>query len=362
MTELSVVVPTFNERDNIIELIRRLEGALAGIQWEAVVVDDDSPDGTAGVVRTLAQHKPNVRCVLRLGRRGLSSAVMEGILATTSPFVVVLDADLQHDEALVPTMLSRMRAEPLDVVIGSRYCSGGSIGNWDSARAKMSGLATSLARLVVKTDLSDPMSGFFMVRREAFLASAPRLSGEGYKILLDLFASSPTPLRFVELPYEFRKRFSGESKLDTAVVWEYLLLIIDKKIGRTVAPRFVLFSVVGFSGLLVHVLTLWATFSVARFSFPVAQAAATLVAMTSNYAINNVLTYRDSRRRGWRFLTGLLSFYVVCGIGAVANVGVASAVFVRDHTWWVAGGAGALVGTVWNYVASSAFTWGRRRN
>jgi dolichol-phosphate mannosyltransferase len=358
--ELSVIVPTFNERDNVIELTTRLERALQSVRWEVVFVDDDSPDGTAAVVREMAQTRPHVRCVHRIGRRGLSRAVVEGILATAAPYVVVIDADLQHDERLVPSMLERIRLEPLDVVIGSRYCAGGSIGDWDTTRAKMSRFATSLARLIVKADLTDPMSGFFMIRRDAFLAAARTLSGEGYKILLDVFASSPKPPRFIEMPYAFRTRFAGVSKIDSAVMWEYLLLIIDKKIGRFVSPRFVLFSLVGFSGLFVHFVTLWALFSRLGIAFSGAQAGATVVAMTSNYAINNVLTYRDSRRRGWHFLTGLLSFYLVCGIGAVANVGVANAVFVRDYRWWVAGGAGVLVGTVWNYVASSAFTWRRR--
>jgi len=358
--QLSVIVPTFNERGNVAALVDRLEQALNGIRWEVVFVDDDSPDGTADAVREMAQVRPHVRCLHRIGRRGLSRAVVEGILATSSPYVAVIDADLQHDEALLPDMLERIRREPLDLIVGSRYCEGGSIGNWDTTRAKMSGFATSLARLIVKADLTDPMSGFFMIRRDAFLAAAKRLSGEGYKILLDVFASSPRPPRFVEMPYEFRTRLTGESKLDSAVMWEYLLLIIDKKVGHLVSPRFVLFSLVGFSGLLVHFLTLWVMFNRAGAGFATAQAVATMLAMTSNYAINNVLTYRDSRRRGWRFVTGLLSFYLVCGIGAIANVGVANAVFVRDYTWWMAGGAGVLVGTVWNYVASSAFTWGRR--
>jgi dolichol-phosphate mannosyltransferase len=356
--QLSVIVPPFSERDNVSVLVDRLERVLDGLRWEVVFVDDDSPDGTADVVREMARSRAHVRCLHRIGRRGVSRAVIEGALATTSPIIVVLDADLQHDESLIPEMLEQMRHDTLDMVVASRYCRGGSIGSWDPARARMSGFATSLARFVVNADLTDPMSGFFMIRREAFMATARRLSGEGYKILLDIFASSRTPLRFVELPYEFRARVAGESKLDSAVMWEYLLLLIDKKFGQVVSPRFVLFSLVGFSGLLVHFLTLWVMYD--RVGFATAQAAATVVAMTSNYAINNVLTYRDSRRRGWRFLTGLLSFYFVCGIGAIANVGVANAVFVRNHTWWIAGGAGVVVGTVWNYVASSAFTWGRR--
>lgn len=358
---LSVVVPTFNEKDNIRELVRRLDHVLQGEAWEVVFVDDDSPDGTADVVRELAQERANVRCIHRVGRRGLSRAVVEGILSTSSPYVAVMDADLQHDESILPKMLESVRSGGVDIVVGSRYCEGGSVGEWDSRRAAMSRFATTLARLIVKVELTDPMSGFFMVKRQAFASAMRNLSGEGYKILLDIFSSAPAPLKFAEVPFTFRQRLAGESKLDTAVLWEYLMLIVDKTIGKYVPARFILFSLVGLSGLFVHFLVLWLAHQQAGLGFVVAQATATGIAMTSNFAINNLLTYRDSRLRGRRFLTGLLSFYVVCSVGALANVGVANFVFGQKYTWWLAGFAGVVVGTVWNYAASSIFTWNRRK-
>ena len=360
MIELSVVAPTFNEKENVPELTTRLERALAGHSWEIVFVDDDSPDGTADVVRELAQVKSNVRCLHRIGRRGLSRAVVEGILATSAPYIAVIDADLQHDEGLLPKMLARLREGDIDIVIGSRYCAGGSMGDLHSSRVAMSQFATRLARLVISANLTDPMSGFFMIRRDAFLRAVRNLSGEGYKILLDLFASSPIPLRFAELPFTFQERVAGESKLDSAVMWEYLLLIVDKRLGHILPARFIMFSLVGLSGVGVHLGTLWAAHKLAGIDFGIAQTLATFVAMTSNYWLNNMLTYRDRRRRGLGFLTGLFSFYAVCGIGVIANVGVANFVFSEHYKWWLAGIAGALVGTVWNYAASAIFTWGRR--
>jgi dolichol-phosphate mannosyltransferase len=358
--ELSIVVPTFNEKDNVEKLIERIEQALPDRKWEIIFIDDDSPDGTADFVRRLAQSKPYVRCHQRIGRRGLSKALIEGILSSSAPVIVVMDADLQHDETILPTMLDRIRNGQTEIVVGSRYCAGGSIGDWNSQRAAMSRLATLLSRTIVTPHLTDPMSGFFMLRRETFHRIVRRLSGEGYKILLDLFASSPEPLRFVEVPYTFRERTAGESKVDTAVIWEYLLLVVDKKFGHILPARFVLFSLVGLSGVVVHFLALATTFKFLGLQFSIAQTIATLSAMTSNFAFNNILTYRDMRLRGRRFLTGLFTFYLVCGIGAIANVGIANFVFQRDYTWWLAGGAGALVGTVWNYAASSIFTWGRQ--
>lgn len=360
MIELSVIAPTFNEKDNVLALTAKLEKALSGISWEIVFVDDDSPDGTADVVRQLAQTKSNVRCVQRIGRRGLSRAVVEGILATSAPYVAVIDADLQHDETILPKMLEQLRGSELDIVVGSRYTGDGSVGEWDSSRAAMSRFATTISRLVVTADLSDPMSGYFMIRRDAFVRAVRRLSGEGYKILLDLFASSPKPMRFAEVSYTFRNRIAGESKLDSAVMWEYLMLIIDKRLGHILPARFIMFSMVGLSGVVVHLATLWGTHRGVGSEFWIAQAVATFVAMTSNYWLNNFLTYRDRRRRGLKFFTGLLSFYLICSVGVVANVGVANLVFERDYKWWLAGIAGALVGTVWNYAASAIFTWKRK--
>ncbi|HUZ75756.1 MAG TPA: glycosyltransferase family 2 protein [Stellaceae bacterium] len=356
--ELTVVVPTFNEHDNIEPLLERLGAALDGIAWECIIVDDDSPDGTADKVRALARRDARVRCLHRIGRRGLSTAVIEGIQASSAPYIAVIDADMQHDETLLPKMLAALKAEGLDIVVGSRYVAGGALGDWDKSRVAISGFATRLARLVVAAELTDPMSGFFVMTRPAFDSAVRRLSAQGFKILLDLFASTPTPYRFKELPYQFRQRIHGESKLDTLVVWEYLMLLLDKLIGHLVPVRFVLFGVVGTSGVVVHLTTLRLTLMAA--SFPVAQTTATIAAMTSNFALNNLLTYRDKRLKGRRFITGLLSFYAVCAIGAIANVGIASAAFEHHYSWWLAGLAGAAVGVVWNYAVSSIFTWRQR--
>ncbi len=354
--ELGVVVPSYNEVDNVEPLIERLGAALRGIEWEVIYVDDDSPDGTARKVRELSQTNTRVRCVQRIGRRGLSTAVVEGMLASSAPYLAVIDADLQHDEKLLPQMLATLKSDDLDVVIGSRYVAGGTIGDWDKSRAAMSDIATRLARLVVPAELADPMSGFFMLRRPAFECAMRRLSGQGFKILLDLFASTPKPYRFKELPFVFGQRIYGESKLDSLVIWEYVMLLLDKLIGRWVPVRFVLFAAVGGSGVVIHLTTL--RLALVYLSFPIAQSIATIFAMTSNFLFNNLLTYRDKRLRGTKkIIMGLLSFYAICSIGAAANVGIASAVFSQNYSWWLAGLAGSAVGVVWNYAVSSVLTW-----
>jgi dolichol-phosphate mannosyltransferase len=355
--DLSIVVPTFNERDNLEPLLSLIRIALRDISWEVIFVDDNSRDGTAAHARGLARHDSRIRCLQRIGRRGLSTACIEGVLSCSSPYVAVMDADLQHDERLLPNMLEALRREPIDLVVGSRYAAGAGIGEGlSSSRARFSKLATRLARFVCKAEIADPMSGFFMFRREIFDNSMHHLSGQGFKILLDLMLSSPQPLRIRELPYEFRKRCYGESKLDALVVWEYGMLLTDKLIGHVVPVRFALFALIGTFGLCVHLAALWCMLMLGA-QFVAAQIIATTAAMTSNFFMNNLLTYRDQRLRRWQLIRGLLSFYVICGVGTVANVGIAAYLFHVDQVWWAAGVAGAIVGSVWNYAVSAIFTW-----
>jgi dolichol-phosphate mannosyltransferase len=360
--ELAIVIPTFNERDNIKELLDRLETTLEGCHWEAIFVDDDSPDRTSDVVREIAGRDHRIRTIRRIGRRGLSTACIEGMLSSSAPYLAVMDGDLQHDEKLLPEMLAALRANRADIVIGSRYTSGGGVGTWSESRATLSRLATRLSRFVVKEKLTDPMSGFFVIRNEAFRGAVRNLSGVGFKILLDLFASSPTPLRFEEMPYEFRNRQAGESKLDNQVAWEYGMLLLDKLVGHILPVRFVAFTLVGAVGIGVHLIVQGILFAGLNRGFVTSQAAATLVAMTFNFALNNVLTYRDMRLRGWQWLRGWASFTIACSVGAFANVGIAAYIFSLDTQWVLAAICGIVVGAVWNYAVTMVYTWKKPRD
>lgn len=361
--ELTVVVPTFNEAENVALVIDALHNALDGkLSWEVVFVDDNSPDGTAEIVKRAALEDPHVRCIHRLGRRGLSTACVEGVLSSSAPFVAVMDADLQHDETILPTMLQTAQRENLDVVVGSRYVSGGGVGNWDANRQRMSKLATLMASIVTKVKLSDPMSGFFLINRATFNRLAPDLSAIGFKILLDLFATSKTPLRFAETPYQFRSRQHGESKLDNQAAWDFFMLLADKTVGKYVPVRFISFAAIGGTGIAVHLMVFSLLYYYAAQSFNIAKIAAVVLSITWNYALNNLITYRDKRYRGWRWFTGLLSFMVVCSVGAVADVGVSS--YLNSELergavlfTYAAVIAGILVGAVWNYAVSSVYTW-----
>lgn len=360
LPELSVVVPTFNERDNVTVLYRRLDATLAGIPWEVVFVDDNSPDGTWEVVRGLARKDPRVRCIRRIGRRGLSGACIEGILASSAPYAAVIDADLQHDETQLPKMVKLLQGGEAELVVGSRYIDGGSADSFNKQRAGASQLATEVARRVLKVEIADPMSGFFMIRRDRFEQLAPQLSTQGFKILLDIVATAQGKLRAVEIPYTFGSRQHGESKLDSMVALDFLGLVLAKLTHDVVSLRFLLFATVGSIGLVVHLAALFIAHEVFNAPFAEAQAFGALVAMTSNFILNNFLTYRDQRLKGLAILRGLLLFYLVCSVGLLANVGVAFSVFEQEPIWWLAGLAGALMGVVWNYAMSGLFVWRKR--
>ncbi len=360
LPELSVVVPTFNERDNVTVLYRRLGATLSGIAWEVVFVDDNSPDGTWEVVRRLAQKDSRVRCIRRIGRRGLSGACIEGILASSGPYAAVIDADLQHDETQLPKMVALLRSGETELVVGSRYVEGGSADSFNKQRAGASQLATEVARRALKVEVADPMSGFFMIRRDRFEQLAPQLSTQGFKILLDVIATAQGKLRTIEVPYNFGSRQHGESKLDSMVALDFLGLVLAKLTHDVVSLRFLLFAMVGGTGLVVHLAALFIAHEIFQEPFAEAQAAGALIAMTSNFILNNFLTYRDQRLKGFAILRGLLLFYLVCGVGLLANVGVAFAVFDQEPIWWLAGLAGALMGVVWNYAMSGLFVWRKR--
>lgn len=357
--ELGIIIPTYNERLNIRLLLQRIEKVLAGVTWEVIFVDDDSPDGTADEVRQIARDNIRVRCIQRIGRRGLSSACIEGMASSSALHLAVMDADMQHDESLLAQMLVRLQSGDCDLVVGSRYVTGGSVGDWSRVRKGISHAATILGRRLMRCELSDPMSGFFMLKREVFWNCARNLSGRGFKILLDLITSTPDRLRVVELPFTFRQRHAGMSKLDTSVALEYGVLLVDKLIGWFLPLRFILFVSVGSIGAILHVSILGFLHKVADREFIVAQAIASLSAMVLNYFFNNLVTYRDLRLRGIELAKGILLFILICSIGAFTNVQIAAFLFEHSVPWWMAGLLGAMVGSVWNFAVSSQFVWRR---
>jgi len=358
---LSVVVPSYNERPNVAPMIAKLDAALTGVAWEVIYVDDNSPDGTAQEVRRIAQHDPRVRCIRRIGRRGLASAVIEGALSSSANYLAVIDGDLQHDETLLPVMLAALQAGGYDIAVASRYVEGGDDAGLSSRfRHVLSNGGIWLAQAFLPVRLTDPMSGFFMLPRPLFEDLARGLNGQGFKILLDLVLSSASALRVLEVPAHFRERAAGKSKMDALVMIQFAGLLLDKVFGGFLPLRFFSFGLVGALGVVVHLFTLGVLRKSTVLGFETEQAIATAVAMVFNFQLNNAITYRDQRLRGPRLWRGLLLFIVVCGFGAVANVGIAQVLYEQHTTWTVAGGIGAIIGVVWNYAVSATLVWRSR--
>lgn len=353
---VSIVVPCYNERDNIAPMVAALDAALRDFDWEVIFVDDDSPDGTTEVVRNISRNDARVRCIRRVGRRGLASAVIEGALAASGLMLAVLDGDLQHDETRLPAMFEALEAGA-DIVVGSRRVDGGSSDGLSSPmRVWLSSRGIKLAQMLTGTSLNDPMSGFFALRRTLFDQLAPRLMGQGFKILLDLVLAAQTPLKLAEIPYRFRPRLAGESKLDALVIFQFAGLLIDKLLHGVLPLRFMSFAAVGGVGVLINLIVLLLA-QHAGLTFGPAQTLGTLVAMVANFQMNNSLTYRTVRLKGPRYWRGLILFMLVCGLGAIANIGIARALHADSIASATAGAAGALVGVVWNYAISATLVW-----
>ena len=359
--DLAVILPTLNERGNLIPLVERIEHALGPEGWEVLIVDDDSKDGTADEGRALALKDRRVRVIQRIGRRGLASAAIEGFCATAAPYVAVMDADHQHDPALLPQMLAALKQDEAQVCVASRFAPGASTLDWaEPDRERLSGTANRIARALTGVELTDPMSGYFMLPTQTARALAPRLSGIGFKIMLDLLATADAPMTVKEFPLNFAARREGASKLDRAILFDFLAGLYDKTLGRIIPTRFALFGTVGALGVLVHMAVLGVLLFMLEEAFTASQAIAVLSTMTFNFWLNNWLTYRDKRLKGWgAMLRGWAGFCLTCAVGGFANVAVATLLEGRGVFWALAALAGILIGSVWNYALSSRFVWGR---
>lgn len=357
LVELSVIVPTYNERGNVAPLVTRLEATLAGVAWEAVFVDDDSPDGTAREVKTIAARDPRVRCLRRVNRRGLAGACIEGILGSSAPYVAVIDADLQHDETLLPRMLDSLKSGRSDLVVATRFGAGGSAQAMSPTRESGSRLARRLAWMLGGVALSDPMSGFFAIRRDRFEPLAASLSPDGFKILLDIVMRARGTLRVAEEPYSFGSRVYGKSKLDARVVLEYLGLLLSRASRDAVTPRFLSHALVGVVGLVVQLVAMRVGLALGL-AFIQAYALGAVVALGASFVVTNLLlTHSDRRLRGFSVIPGLLVFGITSAFGLVAGIGMAAWLYTLRPVWWLAGAVGSVVGTVCSHATSPRLSW-----
>jgi dolichol-phosphate mannosyltransferase len=357
------VLPTYNERANLAEAIRRIDAALlpGGLAFDITVVDDDSPDGTWALAEDLMRGRPGLHLIRRVGRRGLSSAIVEGLRSARGDLLVVMDADLQHDAGILARLVDEARAGGA-LVVATRYADGGQTGAWSWWRWLLSRAATVLSRLVIRSPVSDPMSGYFLITRAAFAGVAERLDPRGFKILLEIIARS-APLAVREVGYTFATRQAGDSKLDRGVALAYLRALYDLSLGRVLPLRFILYCLVGASGVLVNLGMLTALRRTTRLDDEVVLTVAIITTMVSNFALNNVITFADRRQQGvLAFLRGLLLFIAISSTGALINFSVS--IFLAHRAGWDLAWAdlvGIALAAVWNYSLNRTVTWRERR-
>ncbi len=360
---LSLILPTFNEAKNLPELLPKLEETLAGIVHEIIIVDDDSPDRTWEVAHEISEQREDVHVIRRVGRRGLSSAVVEGFLAAKGDVLAVMDADGQHDLTVLPTLYNTVKSGA-NITIGSRYVSGGSVGEWDERRHLLSRIATGLAVRLCKVNVRDPMSGFFALDRETFESTLPRLNPKGFKILLDFLVHVPKGTTAAEVPFTFGKRLHGKSKLSAAVQIAFLEYLYDVTFGRFIPLTFIKYCIVGSLGVIVHVvmyelvsLSFREAEALSLFGFSLSVLAAIETAIIFNFLLNNVWTFAHVKLRGLPALFGFVKFNLACAIGALANLATAAFLFTHGSAELLSVIAGALVGTCWNYTVNRLMTW-----
>jgi dolichol-phosphate mannosyltransferase len=360
MPELAVIVPTLNERANLRPLLAALERALGGVDYEVVFVDDDSDDGTSSLARAVAQTDRRVRILQRIGRRGLAGAVVEGMLSTSAPYLAVIDGDLQHDESVLPRMLTEIRNSDADLVVGTRNAEGGGMGDFAKSRVKLSRWGQAISRAVCPKDLSDPMSGFFLVRRTFFNRVVHGLSLTGFKILLDMVATAGHGVRIREVPYQFRTRQAGESKLDAVTAFEFGILLVDKITRGLLPVNYLRFGVVGGVGILGNAILPYLLRG-AGVPRTWSYGAAGLAIIILNFFLNNLFTFRMHRLTGVRRWNGLAIFSIACAVGLMLNLSVSNFLQQAGLGGLPAGAAGIVTASVWNYWIAAVFVWRMNR-
>jgi len=365
VVDISIVVPTYNENANIVILVDRLAAALSGRRFEVIVVDDDSPDRTWETVDALRQTRPWLSCVRRLTKRGLSSAVLDGLVLARGEALAVIDADLQHDPAVLPALIDGLATS--EVVVASRYTAGGSMGEWSWIRRIISRVAGGIVHIVLGAKTTDPMSGYFALRRSLVQRVAPLIRPRGYKILIELIYRGQVR-QVGEVAYEFGVRMHGQSKLTSAVMWDFLASMWDLRFGAIMTRRFIEYCLVGTSGVVVqllvtHLLLLLPALRFVDSGIPIS--VGIICAMIWNYFLNNLWSFADARlrsRASW--WSGLTRFCMICGTGAIINFWVVKGVLrLSDHRigLTISMLIGIVAATFWNYALNRRFTWHAKR-
>ncbi|MEZ5377002.1 MAG: glycosyltransferase family 2 protein [Acidimicrobiales bacterium] len=360
---VSIVLPTFNEGGNIVSMLERLDRALADLPHELIVVDDDSPDETWRIAQEYAADHPGIHVIRRSTERGLSSAVLAGMRAARGRVLGVIDADGQHDEAILPEMTERVLAGA-DICIGSRAVEGGGYGDWGKGRRFASWLATAMAHMMLQVKATDPMSGFFVMSRDHYEALQGDVNPRGFKVLLEFLSRSEPKVD--EVGYVFRNREEGETKLSGGVVLDYLLALIELRFGLIVSAQFTRYALVGSVGLLINLVAFLIAFGLGAPAL-IALLIGIQISIVFNFTGHNLFSFRPTNYRGKRWWKGL-AVYEVFSLYGLAIQGLVFEALDGplserlDSSFWAAGLSNLLaigMAAVANYLLHERFTWGR---
>ena len=355
---ISVIVPTYNERDNVVPLVERIDSALCGYDYEIVFVDDDSGDGTAEMASSLSSRYP-VRVIVRRDERGLASAVVEGLKQVQGQMVAVIDADLQHPPEVLAEMAKALE-NGAEIAVASRYVKGGSCQGWGLMRRIISKGAVFLSHVLLPATrgVKDPMSGFFMLDRR--VVEDADLKPTGYKILLEILMMGH--FRSVaEVPYTFKTRARGESKLNARQQIDYLKHIYSLMRRKGELLRFGKFCLVGLSGVLVNMGLLWLLTEVAGLFYLLSAAIGIETSIVSNFTLNDIFTFHDRRSSGLKPLLRRLGKFNLVSLGGV-GINLAVLWLLTEHLglhYLLSNMCGIAVATLWNYSVNTMWTWKR---
>ena len=358
---LSVVLPTFNERNNIISIINQLLELPIPYEIELIIVDDNSSDGTAKVVRDYSQKERRIRLINRFGRSGLSSALKEGCLCASGDQIIIMDSDGQHQVDTINKAINKLNSINTDIVIASRFLEESVQEGLTKRREKGSNIANKFARLSLSkkyAHLTDYMSGFIAFKRNNCINTIKKIDVNGFKFLYELLAISKGRLNVLEIPLKFKERKIGTSKLDSAIIWDFVISLLHTFTRRIIPRRAISFAIVGTTGVFVQMFCIYFIIWITNFEFQKVLPFGVIMAASSNYTINNLLTFRENKLKGLKFVGGLFKFLLVSSLPILANIGVTNLFFDKfSSNSFFSQLIGIIVVFIWNYAASSKFVW-----
>ena len=352
MSDFSIIIPTYNEKENILNLILEIWNQLTQLNYDIIIVDDNSPDKTGEIVKAFIQGKnlQNIICIERSWQKGLSSAIVEGMAASNSPLIIVMDGDGQHDPKDIYKFVETQKNNDLDLVIGSRFYMEESDINLSRSRFALSRFGIRLSRPFIGNRFTDPLTGFFLIKRNILKNIQNKIYKDGFKILFDILMLKKD-ISSQEIQITFRKRLAGDSKLNISTLAHLMGQIVENLSHRIIPSTFFVFSFIGATGVFIHLLALYSFLGVG-FDYIFSNFIGSILALTSNYLLNNYLTFNNLHKTLRSRISGLFKYSLFNSLSLMANIGVASFLYLDNFSVAISTLFGISAGLLLNYFLS----------